>query len=150
MMDFITTPLTTAIVFYFIYRLFELFVRRSERMMYISKMRDNCPANLHLPDLWPRRMGSFSALRAGCLILGLGLGLLAAFFINAMAIPGYVTGEMLRNTREIAGTTYGACTLIFGGAGLIISYAIESHNDRKHTERIKYDEPAEKADEATH
>ena len=50
MMDFITTPLTTAIVFYFIYRLFELFVRRSERMMYISKMRDNCPVNLRQPD----------------------------------------------------------------------------------------------------
>ena len=93
MMDFITTPLTTAIVFYFIYRLFELFVRRSERMMYISKMRDNCPANLRLPDLWPRRMGSFSALRAGCLILGLGLGLLVAFFINAMALPVFTSGE---------------------------------------------------------
>lgn len=150
MMDFITTPLTTVIVFYFIYRLFELFVRRSERMMYISKMRDNSPANLRLPDLWPRRMGSFSALRAGCLILGLGLGLLVAFFINAMALPGFTSGETSWEMRQVAGTTYGACTLIFGGAGLIISYAIESHNDRKHTERIQYDEPAEKADEATH
>lgn len=95
-------------------------------------------------------MGHFSALRAGCLILGLGLGLLVAFFINAMALPGFTSGETSWEMRQVAGTVYGACVLIFGGAGLIISYAIESHNDRKHTERIQYDEPAEKADEATH
>lgn len=150
MMDFITTPLTTAIVFYFIYRLFELFVRRSERMMYISKMRDNCPANLHLPDLWPRRMGSFSALRVGCLILGLGLGLLVAFFINAMALPGFTSGKTSWEMRQVVGTVYGACVLIFGGAGLIVSYAVENHSDKKHTESSQHDEPAHEPDETTH
>ena len=101
-MDFITTPLTTAIVFYFIYRLFELFVRRSERMMYISKMRDNCPANLRLPDLWPRRMGSFSALRAGCLILGLGLGLLLAELLHLRDVRAGDKGLLARAADDQA------------------------------------------------
>ena len=38
MMDFIVVPLTTGIVFAAIYGLFELFVRRKERLAIIEKM----------------------------------------------------------------------------------------------------------------
>ena len=41
MMDFIVVPLTTGIVFAAIYGLFELFVRRKERLAIIEKIGDN-------------------------------------------------------------------------------------------------------------
>ena len=40
MMDFIVVPLTTGIVFAAIYGLFELFVRRKERLAIIEKIGD--------------------------------------------------------------------------------------------------------------
>ena len=41
MMDFVIVPLTTGIVFAAIYALFELFVRRKERMAIIEKIGEN-------------------------------------------------------------------------------------------------------------
>ena len=45
MMDFIVVPLTTGIVFAAIYGLFELFVRRKERLAIIEKIGDKLDAS---------------------------------------------------------------------------------------------------------
>ena len=100
MMDFISVPLVVGIVCAGIYGLFELFVRNYMRNF------------------------SFSSLKAGCLLAGIGLGLLVGFIINmCMATNSYYDDGWYRH--EVAGTAYGASVLLFGGIGLIIAFVIE-------------------------
>ena len=106
-----------AIVFGVIYKLFELFVGRKERMMLIEKLDDKLT-----PDMLRGGMSyhlasfSFSALRWGCLLSGLGVGLLAGFLIVYLANPlEYDTVSII----------YGASVLLGGGLGLLASYAVE-------------------------
>ena len=80
MMDFIMVPTIMAIITLGIYKLFELFVCKKERLMLIEKMGDK-----YVPDVacMPKLYGnfSFSALKLGCLLVGMGLGLLIGFVI---------------------------------------------------------------------
>ena len=80
MMDFISIPLVVGIICYGIYSLFELFVHKKERLMIIEKLSEKVDwtvldGKLQLPSFAQKRV-SFSALKIGCLMAGLGLGLL--------------------------------------------------------------------------
>ena len=127
MMDFISVPLVVGIVCAGIYGLFELFVRKRERLAIIEKIGDKLDASafdgkLGLPHYM--RNFSFSSLKAGCLLVGIGLGLLVGFIINmCMATNSYYDDGWYRH--EVAGTAYGASVLLFGGIGLIIAFVIE-------------------------
>lgn len=112
-----------AIIFGVVYKLFELFVGKKERMMLIEKLSGE-----ELMKGGGKRPGfdlstfTFSSLRFGCLMLGLGLGLLAGFFIGlgtCNAYPNY------QNVYEITSLIYGACVLLGGGLGLLVSFLIE-------------------------
>ena len=124
MMDFISVPLVVGIVCAGIYGLFELFVRKRERLAIIEKIGDKLDASafdgkLGLPNYM--RNFSFSSLKAGCLLAGIGLGLLVGFIINmCMATNSYYDDGWYRH--EVAGTAYGASVLLFGGIGLIIAF----------------------------
>ncbi len=131
-MDFLTAPLVVGIICTGIYGLFELFVRRNERMAIIEKMGDKLDASafegkLGFPSYMKRF--SFSSLKAGCLLTGIGLGLLIGFIINTSLAYSFSGGNYndwnhwLRS--EVAGTAYGASVLFFGGLGLIIAFIIE-------------------------
>lgn len=125
MMDFIMVPTVMAIITVGIYKLFELFVCKKERLMLIERMGDN-----YVPDvtLTPKRYGnySFSALKIGCLLLGMGLGLLIGFVICASTLPGYLDQNIDKwHYREIVSLVYGACVLVFGGIGLITAFITE-------------------------
>ncbi|MDR2146861.1 MAG: hypothetical protein LBE91_10430 [Tannerella sp.] len=139
--DFIITPLTTGITFYFIYMTFELFVRKQERLRMIEKLGMNlAPAdpnifkaqfNSLLPAL---KSKSFLGLRIGSLLIGIGLGLLVGFFLHLMVISGYGNSfEDLGNwqTENLIGVGYGASVLLFGGLGLIVSFIIENRMSKK-------------------
>ena len=93
MMDFIMVPTIMAIITLGIYKLFELFVCKKERLMLIEKMGDK-----YVPDVacMPKLYGnfSFSALKLGCLLVGMGLGLLIGFVICTSAIPGYLDKDV--------------------------------------------------------
>ena len=123
MMDFISVPLVVGIVCAGIYGLFELFVRKRERLAIIEKIGDKLDASafdgkLGLPNYM--RNFSFSSLKAGCLLAGIGLGLLVGFIINmCMATNSYYDDGWYRH--EVAGTAYGASVLLFGGIGLIVA-----------------------------
>ena len=127
MMGFISVPVTTAIVFYFIYRVFELFVHRAERIMYINKMQAPQPVSLPQSSFELPRLGWYFALRAGCLITGLGVGMLLAYFICWCTVPLFLKGGY--DWRVC--TCFGSCTLLCGGLGLIISYVVEQKNEGK-------------------
>ena len=61
-----------------------------------------------------------SALRWGCLFVGVGLGIFIA--------------NMIDSVKEDADALYPALILIFGGLGLLVSYYIQLQLDRKSKE----------------
>lgn len=128
MFDFITVPLIVGIICASIYGLFELFIRRKERLAIIEKMGDKLDTSffkgkLGLPNYMARF--SFSSLKIGCLLTGIGLGMLVGFIINSslsysasFSNRGWYHGDM-------GDTAYGASVLLFGGLGLILAFIVE-------------------------
>lgn len=128
MMDFISVPLIVGIVCAGIYGLFELFVRRKERLTIIEKMGDKLDASffegkLGLPTYMTRF--SFSSLKLGCLLAGIGLGMLVGFIITTCLAFNVSWSDDHWYRHEVAGTAYGASVLLFGGIGLILAFLIE-------------------------
>ena len=128
-MDFITIPLVVGMITLGIYKLFDLFVRKKERLAIIEKIGDKFDSSMienkfSFPfNLKFENVGTFGTLKVACLLLGVGLGLLVGFFVGCFAIAGFARGEYeIRETTEVI---YGASTLLFGGLGLLISFLIE-------------------------
>lgn len=124
MMEFIKAPLIIGIVCAAIYGLFELFVRKKERLAIIEKIGDKLDASAFDMKIGLPRLTngfSFSSLKAGCLLAGIGFGLLVGFLISG------TTNLNMDNWsgRELISTVYGASVLLFGGIGLIIAFVIE-------------------------
>ena len=138
MMDFITIPLVVGTCVAGVYGLFELFVRRRERMAIIEKIGDKLNASafegkLGLPS-YTTKLLSFNPLKIGCLLTGIGLGLLIAFIIvTSLTIANKGSwGESDHWLRQnLISSVYGASTLLFGGLGLIIAFIIELRIGKK-------------------
>lgn len=112
-----------AIVFGVIYKLFELFVGRKERMMIIEKLGDKLTPDTFKNGIFYRTgLFSFGGLRMGCLMIGLGVGLLVGYGIISATQHSYFDGN---RPYEVTSVVYGACVLLGGGTGLVISYLIE-------------------------
>lgn len=133
-MDFIIAPLVTFIVFASIYGLFELFVRRRERMAIIEKFGDKFDPRMIESklsfSLWSGR--HFSSLKIACLMIGLGIGLLVGMMICGTVIPDYYSLDESR-ISGIAAIIYGSCLFISGGLGLLIAFFLEMkslHKDK--------------------
>lgn len=112
----------TGIIFLTIYKVFDLFVRRNERMALIEKINLETTGNIDLSKLGgllnPPSDNWFTALKWGCLAFGLGVGMLVGFFI-------YVNCPIAQEGWGALETLYGAGVLIGGGLGLIIAFIIE-------------------------
>ena len=128
MMTFIEVPTVVGIIVLGIYKLFELFVRRKERLTIIEKVGDKLTPDIlngkidftaNIPNI------SFSALKFGCLLVGLGLGLLVAFAIH-YNFSGFIEDAFYKRD-----TVYGSCVLLFGGIGLLVAFLIELKINRK-------------------
>lgn len=128
-MDFISIPLVVGMITLGIYKLFDLFVRKKERLAIIEKIGDKFDSSMienkfSFPFNFKfENVGTFGALKVACLLIGVGLGLLVGFFIGCFAIVGFARGEY--EIRETVGVIYGASTLLFGGLGLLIAFLIE-------------------------
>jgi len=135
MMDFIMVPVVCGIFVLGFYKLFELFVCKKERLLIIEKMGEKFTPEMLGNKINLSSVGnvSFSALKFGCLFVGLGLGLLVAYLICATTLEGYV--DVSRNSnweyRETISVIYGACVLLFGGVGLLTSFLIELKISKK-------------------
>ncbi len=128
MLDFITIPLTFGIVTLGIYKLFELFVCKKERMMILEKTNFNneIPIN-NMFKGYNQLPFSFSALKTGCLLMGLGLGLILGLILlvyNMETLKAYseITGY---NNYTIVSLMISAGVLCMGGAGLLMAFIIE-------------------------
>ena len=128
MMDFIIIPAVVGIITLGIYKLFELFVRKKERLMIIDKIGDKLT-----PDILSGKIDfstnipkfSFSALKFSCLFMGLGIGMLVAFAVH------YNFADFVENAYFLRSTVYGSCVLLFGGLGLLIAFIIELKISKK-------------------
>ena len=118
MMDFIFVPLVVGVVTLGIYKFFELLVCRRERRMIIDKMDGNAlidylkfvPMGVRIGapvSVRPVSGGVSGTLKAGCLLLGIGFGLLFAFMLlNWCAYDA---------SYEMRSIVYGGSVLCFGG-----------------------------------
>ncbi len=129
MLDFIMIPLIVGIITLGIYKLFELFARRKERLTLIEKLGEKIDTSLFENKFtFPKfKTGGsmFGTLKVACLLLGVGLGLLVGFFISQYYLVNTGNSEFYHNIWEIANVIYGACTLLFGGLGLVVAFIIE-------------------------
>lgn len=126
MLDFIVVPLVVGMITLGIYKLFELIICRRERLNIIEKLDPgelidylkNVPLGLRLgrggaADS-PQGFSSV-ALRLGCLLLGLGAGLLFGHWYVGDCAGNYYA----------QGAVYGGSVLGFGGLGLIVAFVVE-------------------------
>ncbi len=134
MLEFIFIPAIFGIVTLGIYKIVELFVRKKERLLLIEKLGqlENNPELLRgLPLMGGSRISSH-ALKAACLLIGLGVGLLAGFLISTFwqtNIP--FESRMAFQVRETINIIYGASVLLFGGLGLLLSFFLEQRFIKK-------------------
>ena len=121
-------PAVVGIITLGIYRLFELFVRKKERLMIIDKIGDKLTPEIlsgkidfstNIPKL------SSSALKFGCLFMGLGIGMLVAFAVH------YNFADFVESSYQIRSAVYGSCVLLFGGLGLLIAFIVELKVSKK-------------------
>ena len=128
MLDFIMVPAVVGIITLGIYKLFELFVRKKERLIIIDKIGDKLT-----PDILNGKIDfstnilkfSSSALKFGCLFMGLGIGMLVAFAVH------YNFADFVENTYYLRSAVYGSCVLLFGGLGLLIAFIVELKVSKK-------------------
>ena len=130
MLDFIMVPLVCGIFVLGFYKLFELFVCKKERLLIIEKMDEKFTPDMLEHKINFSSIGKFSssALKFGCLFMGVGLGLLIGYLICSTTLQGYAEMGDVRfnwNLRETYSVIYGACILLFGGLGLLIAFLIE-------------------------
>ena len=131
MLDFILVPLVVGIITLGIYKMFELFARKKERIMLIDKLANN-QVDINFDVYSNFSMGllpkiKYSTLKAACLLIGIGLGLLTGFTVH------YFVSECFTKTilYEVNGVIYGAPVFIFGGLGLLLAFIFEIKFSKK-------------------
>ncbi len=129
MMDFISIPLVVGIITLGIYKLFELFVRKKERLSIIEKVGEKFDASM-IENKFSFPVASsnsnlFGTLKVASLLLGVGLGLLFGYLICYNTVSGYNSMKLLNEAYQISGIIYGASVLLFGGLGLLIAFIVE-------------------------
>ena len=133
-MGYITGWIVVGIITLGIYKLFELFVCKKERLSIIEKLGDRLePSMLRGKFILPATNSpiSFSALKLGSLLLGMGLGLLVGYMLCATTVPGYYSKQNWQ-LQELTSLIYGASVLFFGGLALLAAFVVELKITGKH------------------
>ena len=123
-----------------IYRVFELFARRKERMAIIDKLEHikSLDTNVDLKlSLFQKSENSNWALRISLLLIGIGLGLLVAYGVEMAIIRGNMdfyspeNYDIRRSFNSGMEVVYFASVAFFGGIGLLSAYFIEQKQKQK-------------------
>lgn len=134
MMEFISIPVVVAIITMGIYKLFELIIRKKERLTIIEKMGEKFDPSM-IASQFSFEMKSFGksafgTLKIACLLLGVGLGLLIGFFIAINTVGFYSDNNDNWQYNQTVSVIYGASVLLFGGLGLLVAFLIEMKNSK--------------------
>ncbi len=126
----LTAIFIPAIVFFTIYKIIEVLTHRKERIIIADKLEQMSNLN---DSILPDRLNQFfserkkyTSLRAGSVLLGMGLGFLVGFIIQYCCFGldyNYVHGQLVS-------VIYMGSILIFGGAALLGSFVIERTMDK--------------------
>ena len=126
----LTEIFVPAIVFFTIYKIIEVLTHRKERIIIADKLEQMNNLN---DSILPDRLNQFfserkkyTSLRAGSVLLGMGLGFLVGFIIQYCCFGldyNYVHGQLIS-------VIYMGSILIFGGAALLGSFVIERTMDK--------------------
>ncbi len=108
-----------------IYKLFELFVCRRERMMLLERMLASDLKELPRFSYGWRFRFSFSALKWGCLLMGIGLGVLLGYAICWNTIPSFPGDTLYYPSNSLVAVIFGASILLMGGVGLLVAFVVE-------------------------
>lgn len=115
--------LILAVIFYFVYRIFENLIHRKERIIIAQKIETLDPQKNGMIDLnkWFGAAGQnrYAPLRWGLLLVGAALGLVLAFFIKQ---GQFVDMSWFNDEVQIL---YFGLTFLFAGIGLLISFILE-------------------------
>jgi len=112
-----------------IYRVIELFARRKERMMIIEKFLgeniklSEANVDLNLPVF--QQPKSNWALKLSLLLIGIGMGLMVAYFIEVSNVGVNRSDIPVWYGQKRMEVVYLASVAIFGGIGLLSAYFIE-------------------------
>ena len=133
-MSYLSEIFVTGIVVIGIYRLFELFARKKERMAIIERLGEQIKlsdANVDLSLPYFNQFKGNLALKISLLLVGIGLGLIVAYSIEFSTF-GEKWIELTSDKQFYIGkkmeVVYYSSVFLFGGIGLLIAYLIE----RKH------------------
>ncbi|MFR3330842.1 MAG: DUF6249 domain-containing protein [Odoribacter splanchnicus] len=129
-MNDLTAPIIVGIICATIYGLFELFARRRERITLIEKLVEikSMGQIEGKIDFSFGRSFSCWGLRGGCLLIGLGLGIIVAYFLQITTMHGGDIGIEIADRKQVI---YSGCVLFFGGLGLLIAFILEYKYFRK-------------------
>lgn len=136
-MAWIVSPLVVLIIFGTIYKVFELFLRRGERMKILDKIEEIKDVNLsgldlNLPSFNSHIRGRFTALRGGLLALGVGLGLLIGQILALVVQSTLLSQETDKwISFNCSSVIMASCVCLFGGLALVISYCMEQKKERE-------------------
>lgn len=135
-MEFISIPVVVGIVTLGIYGLFDLIIRRKERLTMIDKMGDKITPDMlstYLPK-FPASMNTngkypFGTLKIAGLLMGIGMGLLGGFLICYYTIG--LNAIFNSDVRQLRDIIVGASTLLGGGLGLLLAFIVEIRLSKK-------------------
>lgn len=119
-----------------LYKIIEVFVKRKERMKIIEKIDFTQEANVNVEQILGRKDSMNLDKRAalwGSLLGGIGLGLIVGYII-AQVVGLYCKGNSYNHVSSQISIIYTSCTLIFGGAGLLISNYITNKRGKNDSE----------------
>ncbi len=126
-----------ATIVFGIYKLFELFVKRKERIAIIERLSTGIDPQI-LGNLFQKpilKIESYNswAIKAGLLLLGVGLGVVVAVIIDISLRTSSIKIDY--GIRDAISVLYSACAAVFGGIGLLISYLIEKKERNRREEK---------------
>lgn len=137
MLDFIMAPLIVGIITLGIYKLFELFVCRKERLTMIEKIGSTIDASMvqNKFAFSEKNQPVFGTLKIACLLLGIGLGLLLGFIISqSLGMNELLNINDNWHLQQTIGVIYGSSVLVFGGLGLLVAFFLEMRYSKKQKE----------------
>lgn len=124
--------LVTATVMLTLYKVLELYAKRKERNALIEKIDFTKDTTVNISQIIGHRDYDIHkrSVLWGCLLVGVGLGVLAAYLLT-QCVGLYHKNTELKDIYEQITAIYTSCVFVFGGIGLLVSYFINKKEQNK-------------------